>query len=197
MRRRPAERAGGRHVRVRGDRVETADRLRASEASPRRGPAPGSCRRAPATVLTSATGQRINSSMRRTYLIARAGRSAQLRAPARRVPASPRFPHRPGRPAPGPRRAAGGSRRLRRRSVAGADVHRLEAVEHVEFGQRDAGDAADRDRLAHQHRVEPAAAAPAAGDGAELMAALAEPLADLVVELGREGARARPASCRP
>jgi hypothetical protein len=32
-------------------------------------------------VLTSATGQRISSSMRRTYLIARAGRSAQLRAP--------------------------------------------------------------------------------------------------------------------
>ena len=53
-----------------------------------------------------------------------------------------------------------------------------------------AGDAADRDRLAHQHRVEPAAAALAAGDRAELVAALAEPLADLVVELGREGARA-------
>ena len=33
-------------------------------------------------VLTSATGQRISSSMRRTYLIACAGRSAQLRAPA-------------------------------------------------------------------------------------------------------------------
>ena len=32
-------------------------------------------------VETSATGQRINSSMRRTYLIARAGKSAQLRAP--------------------------------------------------------------------------------------------------------------------
>lgn len=32
-------------------------------------------------VLTSATGQRISSSTRRTYLIARAGRSAQLRAP--------------------------------------------------------------------------------------------------------------------
>ena len=32
-------------------------------------------------VLTSATGQRISSSIRRTYLIARAGRSAQLRAP--------------------------------------------------------------------------------------------------------------------
>jgi hypothetical protein len=47
-------------------------------------------------------------------------------------------------------------------------------------------------RLAHQHRVEPAAAALAAGDGAELAAALAEPLADLVVELGRERAGADP-----
>jgi len=34
------------------------------------------------TELDDATGQRINSSMRRTYLIAWAGRSAQLRAPA-------------------------------------------------------------------------------------------------------------------
>ena len=33
-------------------------------------------------VLTSATGQRINSSMRRTYLIACAGKSAHDRAPA-------------------------------------------------------------------------------------------------------------------
>ena len=74
--------------------------------------------------------------------------------------------------------------------VAGADLHRLEPVEHVELGQRDAGDAADRGRLAHQHRVEPAAAALAAGDGAELVAALAELLADLIVLLGREGAGA-------
>ena len=49
---------------------------------------------------------------------------------------------------------------------------------------------ADRRRLAHQHRVEPAAAALAPGDGAELVAALAEPLADLVVQLGRERAGA-------
>ena len=39
-------------------------------------------------VLTSATGQRISSSMRRTYLIACAGKSAQLRAPAV-VPSQP------------------------------------------------------------------------------------------------------------
>ena len=46
------------------------------------------------------------------------------------------------------------------------------------------------DRLADQHGIEPAAAALAAGDGAELVAALAEALADLVVELGRERAGA-------
>ena len=63
-------------------------------------------------------------------------------------------------------------------------------VEHVQFGQRDAGHAADRDRLADQHRVEPAAAALAPGDGAEFVAALAELLADVIVLLGREGAGA-------
>ena len=141
-------------------------------------------------VLTSATGQRISSSMRRTYLIARAGRSAQLRAPrVEPVPALDLFVDRLDP------RLVGGMRRqivelLPVDLVAGADLHRLEAVEHVELGQRDAGDAADRDRLAHEHGVEPAAAAAAAGDGAELVAALAEALADLIVLLGREGAGA-------
>ena len=51
---------------------------------------------------------------------------------------------------------------------------------------------ADLDRLAHQHRVEPAAAPPPPGHGAELAAALAEALADLVGELGRERAAADP-----
>ena len=44
------------------------------------------------------------------------------------------------------------------------------------------------DGLAHQHRVEPAAAALAARDGAEFVAAFAEALADLVVQLGGERA---------
>jgi hypothetical protein len=50
----------------------------------------------------------------------------------------------------------------------------VEPVEHVELGQRDAGDARHGAGLAHQHRVEPAAAALAPGDGAEFMAALAQ-----------------------
>ena len=74
-------------------------------------------------------------------------------------------------------------------AIAGADADRLEAVEHVELGQRDAGDARYRDRLPHEDRVEPAAAALAPGDGAEFMAALAKLLPGRIVELGREGAR--------
>ena len=46
--------------------------------------------------------------------------------------------------------------------------------------------------LAHQHRVEPAAAALAPGDGAELAPPLAQPLADRVVQLGRERPLADP-----
>src|SRR6185312_5095952 len=70
--------------------------------------------------------------------------------------------------------------------VAGADLDLVEPVEHVELGQRDAVNPADAAGLAHQHRVEPAAAPRPAGDGAELAAALAEPLTGFVVELGRE-----------
>src|SRR6185437_13922070 len=72
----------------------------------------------------------------------------------------------------------------------GADLDLGEAVQHVELGQGNAVDAADLDRLPHHDRVEPAATALAAGDGAELAAALAEPLPGLVGELGREGAAA-------
>ena len=82
-------------------------------------------------------------------------------------------------------------------AVTGTDADRVEPVEHVDLGQRDAGHAADRRRLAHQHRVEPAAAPLAAGDGAEFVAALAQslpggPLWSIWVELGRERAAADP-----
>src|SRR5947209_6406809 len=62
-------------------------------------------------------------------------------------------------------------------SVAGADLHRLEAVEDVEFGKCYAGNAADPDRLPHEHGVEPPAAAFAPGNGTEFVSALAELLA--------------------
>ena len=77
-------------------------------------------------------------------------------------------------------------------SVADADLERGHAVEHVELGERDAPNAADLHRLAHQHGVEPAAAPGTAGHGAELAPALAKRAADLVVELGRERPAAHP-----
>ena len=52
--------------------------------------------------------------------------------------------------------------------------------------------AADLDRLAHQGGVKPAAAAPAAGDGAEFVAAVAQHLANVVGELGRKRAGTDP-----
>ena len=70
--------------------------------------------------------------------------------------------------------------------VADANLDLVEAVEHVELGQGDAGDPVDRHRLAHQHGIEPAAAALAPRHGAELVPLLAEELANLVVLLRRE-----------
>src|SRR3954453_24155429 len=61
--------------------------------------------------------------------------------------------------------------------IAGADPDLVQTVEHVELGEGDSGDARARAGLADQNGVEPAAAALAAGDRAELAAALAEPLA--------------------
>src|SRR6185312_11557732 len=74
--------------------------------------------------------------------------------------------------------------------VAGADIDRLERVEHVELGQGYPGDSADSDCLPHEDSVEPAAPALSPGDGAELAAALAERVARLVVLLGGEWTRA-------
>src|SRR5690606_29776948 len=51
--------------------------------------------------------------------------------------------------------------------VADADLDDLFAVEHVELGQGDAVDAVQLHSLTHHDGVEPAAAAPAAGVGAE------------------------------
>src|SRR5580704_18325048 len=70
--------------------------------------------------------------------------------------------------------------------VAGADLDRIEAIENVEFCQRQPVDAAGSDRLTHQHGVEPAAAPLASGIDAEFAAPAADLLADLVLQLGRE-----------
>src|SRR3954470_6443763 len=51
--------------------------------------------------------------------------------------------------------------------VAGADLHRLDAVEHVELGDADAGDAVQLNRALERRGVEPAGAARPTGRCAE------------------------------
>ena len=80
--------------------------------------------------------------------------------------------------------------------VAGADLERRHPVQHVELGERDAPNAADLHRLAHQHGVEPAAAATAPGHRAELAPALAQALARRVLEFRRERPAAHPRRVR-
>ncbi len=143
-------------------------------------------------VDSKATGQPINSSIRRTYLIACAGNCAQERASrGGLVPALGGLVDR----------LDSGLGVLARRkivdfaaveAIADAELDLVEAVEDVELGQSDALDAAGADRLPHQHGVEPAAAARPAGDDAELLALGAERLADLVELLGRERPGADP-----
>src|SRR4030088_1318825 len=68
--------------------------------------------------------------------------------------------------------------------IADTDLDAVEAVENVEFGQRQAVDATGADVLRYQRRVDPAAAALAPGVDAEFLAAAADQLADLIVEFG-------------
>ena len=74
--------------------------------------------------------------------------------------------------------------------VGDADLQLLHAVEDVELGDAQAGDAVDGDRALERDDVHPAAAARTAGGGAVFLAAVADALADFVVELGRERAAA-------
>ncbi len=65
-------------------------------------------------------------------------------------------------------------------------------AQHVELGDRQRVHPVEADGVAQRDQVHPAAAPAAAGGGAELVAALDHPLADLVVQLGREGPGADP-----
>ena len=68
-----------------------------------------------------------------------------------------------------------------------ADLDLVEAVENIELRQRDAIDAGCFDRLPRQNGVEPAAAAPPAGVGAELPPAIADQLADGIMQFAGKG----------
>ena len=72
--------------------------------------------------------------------------------------------------------------------VGDADGDALEPGQHVELRHDEVGDAVDARRVAGDGGVVPAAAAGAARGGAELEAGLAQELARLVKELGRERA---------
>ena len=74
--------------------------------------------------------------------------------------------------------------------VGHADRDLLQAGQHVELGQEEVGQAVDPGRVAGDDRVEPAAAAVPAGGDAALAADLAQGLAELVEQLGRERAGA-------
>src|SRR5215469_15941345 len=72
--------------------------------------------------------------------------------------------------------------------IARADLDRVEAIQHIELGQRDAVYAAGDHRLTNENGIEPTAAALAPRDGAEFMASLAQLLAGGVFQFGWEGA---------
>src|SRR5690606_16353345 len=74
--------------------------------------------------------------------------------------------------------------------VGDAQLQLVHPVEDVELGDAQAVDAVDRDRALERDDVDPAAAARAAGRRAELGAALADALADRVVQFGRKRAAA-------
>ena len=98
---------------------------------------------------------------------------ASIRTPARRPQAGPR--------------SDGNSVSVRApQRVGRADVDVIEAVEHVELGQRERVEAVDADAVAHGDGVVPAAAARPAGDRAVLVAALAQAVAHLAGQLGRQ-----------
>ena len=71
-------------------------------------------------------------------------------------------------------------------TIAGANVDRVQAVEHVELGQRQRVDAVDADRVADRHGVVPAAAARPPGRRAVLLTALPQSVADLAVQFRRQ-----------
>src|SRR5690606_16534997 len=74
--------------------------------------------------------------------------------------------------------------------VGDAHLQLLDTVEHVQLGDAQAGDAVDGHRALERDDVHPAAAARAAGGGAVLGTAVAQALADVVIEFGGERAAA-------
>src|SRR5262249_31429444 len=70
--------------------------------------------------------------------------------------------------------------------IANANLELRKLIEHIQLGQSDAVNTAHFAGLPHEAGIEPAAAARSPRDRAELLAPLAEELAGLILELGRE-----------
>src|SRR5207237_2362309 len=77
--------------------------------------------------------------------------------------------------------------------VADADLHHLDAVEHVELGDAKAGDAVQLNRALERRGVEPPGAPWPAGGRAKLLPSLAQALAHAV---GQPRANRPAADCR-
>src|SRR3954471_22846423 len=82
--------------------------------------------------------------------------------------------------------------RALRAEVAHAYVQRVDAGEHVELGDHEAGEAVDPSGVLQRHEVEPSGAAGPAGGGAELAAGLADLVPEGPFELGGERTGADP-----
>jgi hypothetical protein len=74
--------------------------------------------------------------------------------------------------------------------VADRDLHLLEPGEDIQLREGERVEPVDARREAQRERVEPAGPAGTARGRAELVADLSQPLADLILELGRIGSAA-------
>src|SRR6185312_14535458 len=80
--------------------------------------------------------------------------------------------------------------------IADGNSDRIETIQHIELGDAEPGDARMDDGAPQGHGIEPAAAAPTAGDGTELVTYAREVLAVTIEQLRREGTRADPRRVR-
>ena len=78
--------------------------------------------------------------------------------------------------------------------VSRADADRFELAEHVHFGKGDTRQSVQPDRVPQKRDVEPSAATGPARGRAELAASLADPLSQVIVQLGGERSPSHPGS---
>ena len=150
-------------------------------------------------VLSKVTGVSTSSSIRRTYLIACAGSSAQDRAPRVDCPTTPPPSHTPAPPPPAPPDPAGRCAiplRPRSHTPPRSSAPACPSSTSI-FVIASPCTPPTLHRLPHQRRIEPPAPPRPPRHRAELVPPRAQQLPDLVRQLRREGARSPPGSCTP